>query len=159
MLNINIVCVGKIKEQYLKDAINEYSKRLSKYCKLKIIELTDEKIPDTLNNNLSEKIKSKECENILNHVNKDSYLIALDLHGKQFTSEEFSQKLNNLSMVTSNITFIIGGSLGLTTNLLDSCKEKVCFSKMTFPHQLIRVFLLEQIFRAFKIQNNETYHT
>ncbi len=158
MLNINIVCVGKIKEQYLKDAINEYSKRLSKYCKLKIIELTDEKIPDTLNNNLSEKIKSKECENILNHVNKDSYLIALDLHGKQFTSEEFSQKLNNLSMVTSNITFIIGGSLGLTTNLLDSCKEKVCFSKMTFPHQLIRVFLLEQIFRAFKIQNNETYH-
>lgn len=158
MLNINIVCVGKIKEQYLKDAINEYSKRLSKYCKLKIIELTDEKIPDTLNNNLSEKIKSKECENILNHVNKDSYLIALDLHGKQFTSEGFSQKLNNLSMVTSNITFIIGGSLGLTTNLLDSCKEKVCFSKMTFPHQLIRVFLLEQIFRAFKIQNNETYH-
>ena len=158
MLNINIVCVGKIKEQYLKDAINEYSKRLSKYCKLKIIELTDEKIPDTLNNNLSEKIKSKECENILNHVNKDSYLIALDLHGKQFTSEVFSQKLNNLSMVTSNITFIIGGSLGLTTNLLDSCKEKVCFSKMTFPHQLIRVFLLEQIFRAFKIQNNETYH-
>lgn len=158
MLNINIVCIGKIKEQYLKDAINEYSKRLSKYCKLKIIELTDEKIPDTLNNNLSEKIKSKECENILNHVNKDSYLIALDLHGKQFTSEEFSQKLNNLSMVTSNITFIIGGSLGLTTNLLDSCKEKVCFSKMTFPHQLIRVFLLEQIFRAFKIQNNETYH-
>ena len=158
MLNINIVCIGKIKEQYLKDAINEYSKRLSKYCKLKIIELTDEKIPDTLNNNLSEKIKSKECENILNHVNKDSYLIALDLHGKQFTSEGFSQKLNNLSMVTSNITFIIGGSLGLTTNLLDSCKEKVCFSKMTFPHQLIRVFLLEQIFRAFKIQNNETYH-
>ena len=158
MLNINIVCIGKIKEQYLKDAINEYSKRLSKYCKLKIIELTDEKIPDTLNNNLSEKIKSKECENILNHVNKDSYLIALDLHGKQFTSEEFSQKLNNLSMVTSNITFIIGGSLGLTTNLLDSCKEKVCFSTMTFPHQLIRVFLLEQIFRAFKIQNNETYH-
>ena len=158
MLNINIVCVGKIKEQYLKDAINEYSKRLSKYCKLKIMELPDEKIPDSLNNNLSEKIKSKECENILNHVNKDSYLIALDLHGKQFTSEEFSQKLNNLSMVTSNITFIIGGSLGLTTNLLDSCKEKVCFSKMTFPHQLIRVFLLEQIFRAFKIQNNETYH-
>ena len=148
MLNINIVCIGKIKEQYLKDAINEYSKRLSKYCKLKIIELTDEKIPDTLNNNLSEKIKSKECENILNHVNKDSYLIALDLHGKQFTSEEFSQKLNNLSMVTSNITFIIGGSLGLTTNLLDSCKEKVRFSKMTFPHQLIRVFLLEQILRA-----------
>ena len=158
MLNINIVCIGKIKEQYLKDAINEYSKRLSKYCKLKIMELPDEKIPDSLNNNLSEKIKFKECENILNHVNKDSYLIALDLNGKQFTSEEFSQKLNNLSMVTSNITFIIAGSLGLTTNLLDSCKEKVCFSKMTFPHQLIRVFLLEQIFRAFKIQNNETYH-
>ena len=158
MLSINIICIGKIKEIYLKDAINEYAKRLSKYCKLKIIELPDEKIPDKLNENLSNEIKSKECENILNHINKDSYIIALDLSGKQFTSEEFSKELDNLSMITSHITFIIGGSLGLNSNLLDRCNKKICFSKMTFPHQLIRVFLLEQIFRAFKIQNNETYH-
>ena len=94
----------------------------------------------------------------MSHIKKDSYTIALDLTGKQYSSEEFSKKLDDLSMQTSNITFIIGGSLGLTNELLNSCQEKICFSKMTFPHQLIRVFLLEQTFRAFKISNNETYH-
>lgn len=158
MLSINIICVGKIRESYLKDAINEYSKRLSKYCKLNILELPDEKIPDKLNNSLIEDIKLKECNNIINHFKKDSYIIALDLNGKQYTSEEFSTKIDDLSMQTSNITFIIGGSLGLNTTLLNQCNEKVCFSKMTFPHQLIRVFLLEQLFRAFKISNGETYH-
>ena len=158
MLNINIICVGKIKEKYLKDAIEEYSKRLSRYCKLNIIELPDEKIPDKLNDSLSHEIKKKECNNIINHIKKDSYIIALDLKGKQFTSEEFSKKLENISMENSSITFIIGGSLGLNEDLLSKCHEKVCFSKMTFPHQLIRVFLLEQIFRSFKISNNETYH-
>ncbi|MCI8411417.1 MAG: 23S rRNA (pseudouridine(1915)-N(3))-methyltransferase RlmH [Bacilli bacterium] len=158
MLSINIICIGKIKENYLKDAINEYSKRLSRYCKLNIIELPDEKIPDKLNDSLSNEIKSKECNNIINHIKKDSYIIALDLKGKQFTSEEFSSNLDNLSMETSSITFIIGGSLGLNDELLNKCNQKICFSKMTFPHQLIRVFLLEQIFRAFKISNSETYH-
>lgn len=158
MLTINIICVGKIKEKFFKDAIDEYLKRLSKYCKLNIIELQDEKIPEKINDKISNEIKQKECNSILSHIKKDSYVIALDLTGKQFTSEEFSKKLNNLSMETSNVTFIIGGSLGLTNELLNNCQEKICFSKMTFPHQLIRVFLLEQTFRAFKISNNETYH-
>lgn len=158
MLNINIICVGKIKEKYLKDAIEEYSKRLSRYCKLTITELPDEKIPDKLNPSLEKEIKEKECTKIINHIKKDSYVIALDLKGVQFSSEEFSNKIDNLSMENSNLTFIIGGSLGLTENLLHNCNLKICFSKMTFPHQLIRVFLLEQIFRAFKIQKNETYH-
>lgn len=158
MLNINILCIGKIKEQYLKDAIFEYSKRLSKYCKLNILELSDEKIPDKLNFNLENEIKSKECNNIINHIKKDSYIIALDLSGKEYSSEEFSKKIENISMANSNITFIIGGSLGLTKELLNICNEKICFSKLTFPHQLIRVFLLEQIFRAFKISFGETYH-
>lgn len=158
MLNIQIICVGKLKESYLKSAIDEYSKRLSRYCKLDILELPDEKIPDKLNTNLSNEIKSKECDNILRHVKKDSYIIALDLKGKQFSSEEFSFEIEKISMTSSTITFIIGGSLGLTNELLNSCHQKICFSKMTFPHQLIRVFLLEQIFRAFKIANGETYH-
>lgn len=158
MLNIQIICIGKIKENYLKDAINEYSKRLSKYCKLIITELPDEKIPDKLNDSLSNEIKSKECNNIINHLKKDSYIIALDLTGKQFSSEDFSLELEKISMINSSITFIIGGSLGLNEELLNKCNQKICFSKMTFPHQLIRVFLLEQIFRAFKIANHETYH-
>ncbi len=158
MLNINIVCIGKIKENYLKDAINEYSKRLSKYCKLSITELPDEKIPDKINENIANEIKTKECNNILNHIKKDSYIICLDLTGKEFSSEDFSKKIENISMENSNITFIIGGSLGLTNLLLQKANLKICFSKMTFPHQLIRVFLLEQLFRAFKISHGETYH-
>ena len=158
MLNINIICIGKIKEQYLKSAIDEYSKRLSRYCKLNILELPDEKIPDKLNDNLSIEIKTKECNNIINHLKKDSYVIALDLTGNELSSEEFSKTIENISMENSSITFIIGGSLGLTKELIKKCNKKICFSKMTFPHQLIRVFLLEQIFRAFKISNNETYH-
>lgn len=158
MLNINVICVGKLKETFFKNAVEEYSKRLSKYCKLTITELLDEKIPDKLNPTIEQNIKNTECENILKHIKKDSYIIALDLSGKYFSSEEFSQKIENISMENSNITFIIGGSLGLTTELLNHCNLKICFSKMTFPHQLIRVFLLEQLFRAFKISNNETYH-
>lgn len=158
MLNIQIICIGKLKETYLKSAINEYTKRLSRYCKLSILELPDEKIPDKINDNLSHEIKTKECDAILRHIKKDSYVIALDLKGKQFTSEEFSSEIESISMTSSTITFIIGGSLGLTSELLNSCHQKICFSKMTFPHQLIRVFLLEQIFRAFKISHGETYH-
>ena len=158
MLNIEIICVGKIKERFFKDAIDEYSKRLSKYCKLNIIELSDEKIPDKLNSSLELSIKEKECNNILNHIKKDSYVIALDLRGKELNSEELSKKIEDISMESSNITFIIGGSLGLTNSVLETANLKLCFSKMTFPHQLIRIFLLEQIFRAFKISNGETYH-
>lgn len=158
MLNIQIICVGKVKETYLKEAILEYSKRLSKYIKLDILELPDEKIPDKINDNIIDTIKTKECNNIINHLKKDSYIIALDLKGKEFSSEEFSKNLDKISMENSHVTFIIGGSLGLTKNLLNMCNQKICFSKMTFPHQLIRVFLLEQIFRAFKISNGETYH-
>lgn len=158
MLSIEIICVGKLKENYLKDAISEYSKRLSKYCKLNITELSDEKIPDKSNSSIENEIKNKECTNILNHIKKDSFVVALDLKGKSLSSEQFSSKLQELSMQTSHITFIIGGSLGLTDDLLNKCNLKLCFSTMTFPHQLIRVFLLEQIFRGFKIANGETYH-
>ena len=158
MLTINIICIGKIKESFFKDAINEYSKRLSKYCKLNIIELPDEKIPDKINQSIIDNIKEKECNNIISHLPKDTYLICLDLKGKELSSEEFSKELDTLSLMTSSITFVIGGSLGITTKLLSLSKKSICFSKMTFPHQLIRVFLLEQLFRGFKISNNETYH-
>ncbi len=159
MLHINIICVGKLKEKYLQDALSEYSKRLSKYCNLNIIELPDEKLPNNLNNSLINQIKQKESNNILSHIEKGSYVLALDLKGKQFSSEEFSKKITDISLNSfSSITFIIGGTLGLYENVLKNSNELICFSKMTFPHQLIRIFLLEQIFRAFKISNNETYH-
>ncbi len=158
MLTIQVICVGKLKETYLKDAINEYSKRLSRYCKLEILELPDEKIPERLNDSLANEIKSKENNNIISHLKKDSYIIALDLKGKAFSSEEFSLEIDKISMTSSHIIFIIGGSLGLNEDLLSLCHQKISFSNMTFPHQLIRVFLLEQIFRAFKIANGEIYH-
>jgi len=159
MLTINILCAGKVKENYLKDAIAEYSKRLSKYCNLNIIEVADEKLPDKLSESLEISIKEKEGKNMISKLPKDTYLICLDLKGKELSSEEFSKKLEDISLnYNSSITFVIGGSLGISKELLDMSKEKICFSKMTFPHQLIRVFLLEQIFRAFKISNNETYH-
>lgn len=158
MLTINVICIGKVKEKFFKDAIDEYSKRLSKYCKLNILELPDEKIPDKINQNIEKEIKSKECDNIINHIKKDSYIICLDLTGKELSSEQFSKNIEEISMQSSQITFIIGGSLGLTEKILNMSNQKICFSKMTFPHQLIRIFLLEQLFRAFKISNGETYH-
>lgn len=159
MLNVNIVCVGKLKEGYLKGAVDEYSKRLSKYCNLNFIEIADEKLPNKINNSIIDEIKDKEGNKILNAIKKDSYVIVLDLHGKQFTSEEFSEKIENITVRGfSSITFIIGGTLGIMDEILNKSNELICFSKMTFPHQLIRVFLLEQLFRAFKISNNETYH-
>ena len=159
MLHINVICIGKLKEKYLQDALSEYSKRLSKYCILNITELPDEKLPNNLNDSLINMIKEKESNNILSHIEKNSYVITLDLKGKQYTSEEFSKKINNISLNnSSSITFIIGGNLGLSDKVLKSSNELICFSKMTFPHQLIRIFLLEQTFRAFKISNNETYH-
>lgn len=159
MLNINIVCVGKIKEDYLKSAVLEYSKRLSKYCNLNFIELPDEKLPNKLNSSIINEIKQKECTRILQNIKKDSYVICLDLKGKELSSEDFSKKIDDIGLnFNSTITFIIGGTLGLTETVLMEANELLCFSKMTFPHQLIRVFLLEQLFRAFKISRNETYH-
>ena len=158
MLTINIICIGKLKENFFKDAIDEYSKRLSRYCKLDITELPDEKIPNNPSEKTIQDIKELECNNIISHIKKDSYIISLDLTGKQLSSEELSEKIDNLSLTTSHITFIIGGSLGLTKKLLSISNSIISFSKLTFPHQLIRVFLLEQIYRSFKISNGETYH-
>lgn len=159
MLSINIICVGKLKEDYLKQAIAEYSKRLSKYCNLTFIELQDEKLPNKINNSVIEEIKNKECNKILENIKKDSFVFSLDLKGKQYSSEEFSKEIDNISLnFNSSITFIIGGTLGLNDEVLNRSNKLICFSKMTFPHQLIRVFLLEQLFRAFKISHNETYH-
>ena len=158
MLKINILCIGKIKESYLRDAINEYSKRLSKYCSLNIIELPDKAIPEKLNPSIENQVKDFESEELISHIPKGSYVIALDLTGKSFSSEEFATKIQDLQVNNSSITFVIGGSLGMNEKLKNICNEKICFSKMTFPHQLIRVFLLEQIFRCFKINNNEKYH-
>lgn len=159
MLGIDIICVGKIKENFFKDSLFEYQKRLSKYCKLNIIEVLDEKLPSKLNFSIIKSIKEKEGSLILSKIKKDSYVFCLDLKGREFSSEEFSKKLEDISLnISSHITFIIGGTLGLSDTILNFCNEKVCFSKMTFPHQLIRIFLFEQLFRAFKISRGETYH-
>ena len=159
MVHINIITVGKLKEKYLKEAVTEYSKRLKKYCNLNIIEINDEQLPNKINDSLINQIKEKECKKIIENIKSDSYIISLDLKGKEFSSEEFSKKIDDIQLQGySNITFIIGGTLGLTDEVLKMSNEMVCFSKMTFPHQLIRVFLLEQIFRGFKISKNETYH-
>lgn len=158
MVTINILCVGKIKETYLKEAIQEYSKRLTKYCNLHIIEVNDEKIPEKLSETIIKNIKDVEAVKLLNFLKKETYSICLDLNGKEFSSEEFSKKLEKILNYSSSITFVIGGTLGIGDDVLKTAKEKICFSKMTFPHQLIRIFLLEQLFRAFKISKNETYH-
>lgn len=161
MINIKVICVGKIKEKPIQDLIKEYEKRLSKYCKLEIIELEDEKIPKPCFEADIIKIKAKEAAKIKDKLNKvgKSNIIFLDLKGKQYTSEEFSEKLSNMCTYgVSTLVFVIGGSLGISDELFTFSDDKISFSKMTFPHQLFRVFLLEQIFRAFKIQNNETYH-
>ena len=158
MLQINIICVGKLKESYLSDAIKEYSKRLSKYCTLNIIEIQDKKIPDKKNLTIISQIKDFESMQILQHLPKKSYNICLDLKGKQCSSEEFANKISDISLINSSINFIIGGSLGFNDTIRTTCNESICFSKMTFPHQLIRVFLLEQIYRSFKIINGEEYH-
>ena len=161
MINIKIICVGKIKEKSISELILEYSKRLSKYCKLEMIELEDEKIPSSPSPADEQIVKDKEAKKIIDKLNKigNSKVILLDLHGKHYTSEEFSEKILNITTYeNSTITFVIGGSLGFSDELRNMVNDKISFSKMTFPHQLFRVFLLEQIFRAFKIQNNETYH-
>lgn len=142
---IKIITVGKIKENYLKEAINDYQKRINKYHKLEIIEIEDDNIIN-------------EKDRILKHINKKDYLIALDIHGIELTSIELSKKIDNIFINNSNITFIIGGSNGIHDSIKNIVNYKLSFSKMTFPHQLFRLILLEQIYRSFKILNNETYH-
>ena len=149
---IKIICLGNIKESYLTDAIKEYKKRLSKYCELNIIELDDVGIDD------SKVALKKEEEKIFKVLNPKDYIITLEIEGKELNSPEFSKKIEDTLIYNSNITFIIGGSFGLSNEIKKLSNFKLSFSKMTFPHQLFRVILLEQLYRAFKIMNNETYH-
>jgi len=158
-MTITIITVGKLKEKYLKDAIDEYSKRLSRYCKLDIIEIPDEKTPDNASEKEEEAIKGKEGQAILNKIRDSMFVIAMDLGGKELTSQEFSDYIHNLGVMgNSNVAFIIGGSLGISKSVLVRANYKLCFSKMTFPHQLFRVMLLEQIYRGFRIMKGEPYH-
>lgn len=149
---IKIICVGKIKEKFFRDAIEEYQKRLTKYTKINIIEVED------ININNEELIKQKEKELILKHIDKKDYVITLEIEGKQLSSIELSKKIEELETFNSNITFIIGGSYGLDDEIKNLSSFKLSFSKLTFPHQLFRVILLEQIYRTYKIKNNESYH-
>lgn len=158
-MNITLITVGKLKEQYWRDAVAEYSKRLSRYAKLDIVELPDEQTPDHASPALEAQILDREGSRILKALPQSSYLIALAIEGKAFDSIAFSRQLANLSLSgVSHLTFIIGGSLGLSPAVLKRVDLKLSFSKMTFPHQLMRVILLEQIYRAFRIQNHEPYH-
>ncbi|SHH75782.1 23S rRNA (pseudouridine1915-N3)-methyltransferase [Caloranaerobacter azorensis DSM 13643] len=155
-MNVTIISVGKIKEKYLNEGIKEFSKRLSKYCKLKLVEVNDEKAPENLSETEMEIVKKKEGERILGKLNENSYIIALCIDGKSLSSEEFSKKLDSLALSgNSNITFIIGGSLGLSQDVINKSHFKLSFSKMTFPHQLMKLILLEQIYRAFRISRGE----
>ena len=158
-MNITLITVGKLKEKYLKQAIDEYSKRLSRYCKLEIIELNDEKTPDNASEKEELMIKEKEGKAILSRVKDNAYVVAMALKGKQLTSKELASFISDCGVRgNSNIVFIIGGSLGLSDEVIKRADYKLCFSKMTFPHQLFRVMLLEQIYRSFRINNNEPYH-
>ncbi len=158
-MTISIISVGKLKEKYLLDGIAEYAKRISKYAQVKEIVLKDEPIPEKSNNTLDEAIKIKEGKKIIEAIPQNSYKIALDLKGAMLTSPKLADKIRDIQTYnSSHIVFIIGGSLGLSKEVIDACDYKLCFSKMTFPHQLMKLILLEQIYRAFKINNNETYH-
>lgn len=161
MIKIKIICVGNLKEKSLFDLQTEYSKRLNKYCNLEIISLKDEKLPANLNNGNISMIKEKEAGLILNKLQdlKNSYIFSLDETGHEYSSVELATKIDKLpSFGNSNLIFIIGGSLGLSEKVKKEANEIISFSKLTFPHQLIRIFLLEQLFRAFKIINGEMYH-
>ena len=168
-MNISIIAVGKLKENYLKEGIAEYSKRLSRYCKLQIFEVPDEKAPENISKKEMETVKNKEGDCIDKYLREGSfkegifregsYKIALTIDGKMFSSEELSTEIGSIGLNgTSHIIFIIGGSLGLSDNIIKKCDLELSFSKMTFPHQLMRLILLEQIYRSFKIISGETYH-
>lgn len=159
MLTIQIAAVGKIKESYLQKGIAEYTKRLGAYAKLHIAEVSDEKAPDHLSEAEEEQVKRKEGERLLAAIRPDSHVIALALDGKTWTSEQWASHLTQLTTYgTSHLTFVIGGSLGLAPEVLQRADTKLTLGPLTFPHQLVRLLLLEQVYRAFKIQRGEPYH-
>lgn len=158
-MNIRLICVGNLKEQSLKQLQSEFSKRLHAYCKLEIIEVNEEKSSDEPNDAITKLILKKEGERLLSKVRDNDYLILVDLHGKQIDSMAFSKKIDQvMTYDSSTITFVIGGSYGLSDELRQKAKFKWCLSELTFTHQMTRVLVLEQIYRAFKILNHETYH-
>ena len=158
-MKISIVCVGKVKEKFFRGAIDEYVKRLGRYCKLEIVEVIDEKTPDNASDHEVELIKEKEGERILKNISSDAYVVALAIEGKQLSSEELAEKIDKLGIQgISHIQLVIGGSLGLADKVLKRADMLLSFSRMTFPHQLMRVVLLEQIYRAYRIIHNEPYH-
>lgn len=158
-MKITVIAVGKIKEKFYRDAIAEYVKRLSRYCKLEIIQVEDEKTPDKAGEALEQLILKKEAERIFKHIQKDACVITLEIHGKEYDSERFADELEQIAVQgISHIQFIIGGSLGLHEEICKKADRSVSFSKMTFPHQLMRVILLEQIYRGYRIINKEPYH-
>lgn len=158
-MKITLITVGKIKEKFLEAAIAEYSKRLSRYCKLEIIQVADEKTPDKAGEVLETQIKEKEGERILSQIKDGSFIIALAIEGNMLDSEGLARKIETLGISgISQIVFVIGGSLGLSRQVLDRADYKLSFSRMTFPHQLMRVILLEQIYRSYRIISGEPYH-
>jgi len=158
-VNIQIICIGKLKEKYWTDAIAEYSKRLSRYCTLEIIELKEARLPDKASPADEENVKLEEGRAILKAIKDGTYVITLEILGKQLTSPELADKIQTLSIEgKSNVAFIIGGSLGLSAEVSKRADYKLSFSRMTFPHQMMRVILLEQVYRGFKIIKNEAYH-
>ena len=158
-MNIDIVCVGKVKERYLRDAIDEYRKRLSRFAKVDVIEVADEKTPEHASDTLNAQIKEKEGERILKHLRDGAFVVALAIEGDQLTSEQLAARIAQWGLHgVSLLQFVIGGSLGLDPRVLRRANMPLSFSKMTFPHQLMRVLLLEQIYRAFKINAHEPYH-
>ncbi len=158
-MNITVFSVGKLKEKYLKDAIQEYATRLTKYCKLDIIEVPDEKAPENMSEALEAAVRYKEGQAILKKLRDDTYVIALAIQGKQLSSEKFAELISDLGLRgKSNIAFVIGGSIGLSEEVLKRADYHLSFSAMTFPHQLMRVILLEQVYRGFRIIKGEPYH-
>ena len=158
-MNIQIICIGKLKEKYWTDAIAEYSKRLSRYCTLEIVELKESRLPDKASAADEENVKVEEGRSILRAIKDGTYVITLEILGKQLSSPELADKIQTLSIEgKSNVAFVIGGSLGLSSEVSRRADYKLSFSKMTFPHQMMRVVLLEQIYRSFKIIKNEAYH-
>ena len=158
-MKVTVVVVGKLKERYLKEGIGEYSKRLSRFCDLQLLEVEDEQAPESLSEALEEQVKKKEAVRILSKLKEGTFLIVLDVKGEKKTSEGFANALQaSFTSGKSNITFVIGGSLGIDTILVKKADLRLSLSDMTFPHQLTRLILLEQLFRAFKIINGETYH-
>ena len=158
-MKITLITVGKIKEKFFQDAIAEYSKRLSRYCKLEIIQVADEKTPDGASEAVETQIKEKEGERILQKIPDGAFVVALAIDGKMLDSEELAGQMERWNVGgISHVVFLIGGSLGLAPTVLKRADYKLSFSKMTFPHQLMRVILLEQVYRSFRIRNHEPYH-